>query len=61
MFSMEYKMKKSQQINNDYQTLMQGFQPPKVNVEQLTPFVYFKKFSLYDQNIQTISTTSLSD
>lgn len=55
------EMKTLEQINHDYQTIMNGYQQPQDfgNNGQINPHVYFEQFSVYDKSLQSTSTASI--
>lgn len=54
-------MKTFEQINHDYQTIMNGYQPTQTygGNGQMNPHVYFEEFSVYDKSLQSTSSASI--
>lgn len=54
-------MKTFEQISQDYQLIMNGYNQPQncYDGQQLNPHVYFEEFSVYDKNLQSTSISSI--
>lgn len=50
-----------EQIDQDYQTIMNGYQPTQTygGNGQMNPHIYFEEFSVYDKSLQSTSSASI--
>lgn len=52
-------MKTFEQVNHEYEKIMNGYQQIQIHNGQMNPHIYFEEFSVYDKSLQSTSSASI--